>query len=211
MCGFRRLNLSALAVVVALVAGQGCAAVSYQDAKMVGKGKVELTPTVSRIGFSDEGDSGALGTAYGGMVTAGVSDKVDFIAGYQRFKPKDFDGGSNFAGFGPKISLVRDRAALLLPVTFAFGDGVDLSDSLQISPTAVFSVPLGKKVTFNPGAKVVWSNCDGCEVLVGGQAGLSVPLGDGRVILRPEVGGLFNPGESGFVWTFGVGLSLRPR
>lgn len=211
MCGFRRLNLGGAAVVVALVAGQGCAAVSFQDAKMVGKGKVEFTPTVSRVGFSAEGESEAIGTGYGGMISAGVSDKVDFIAGYQRFKPSDADSGINLAGLGPKISLVKDKAALLLPVTFAFGNDVDVSDSIQISPTAVFSVPLGKNVTFNPGARVVWSNCEDCDVLVGAHAGLSVPFAGGKVVLRPEIGALKNPGESGMIWTFGVGLSLRPR
>ncbi len=210
MCGFRRLNFSGLAVVVALVAGQGCAAVSFQDAKMVGKGKVEVTPMVSRVGFSDEGESEAIGTGYGGMISAGVSDKLDFIAGYQRFKPSDANGGGiNLGGLGPKISLVKDKAALLLPVTFAFGNDVDVSESIQVSSTAVFSVPLGKSVTFNPGARVVWSNCDDCEVLVGAHAGLSVPFAKGRLVLRPEVGALKDPGESGLIWTFGLGLSVR--
>jgi len=212
MVGFGRVNLGGLAVVGVLVASQGCAAVSYQDAKMLGRGKVEFTPTLSRVGFYDNGDSEAIGTAYGGMIGAGVSDKVDFVAGYQRFDPKEpGTGGFNFAGLGPKFSLAKDRAAFLLPVTFAFGNDIDLSDSIQVSPTAVFSVPLGNSVTFNPGARVVWSNCDDCDVLVGAQAGLSVPFASGKAVLRPELGILIDPGESGLIWTFGVGLSLRSR
>ena len=117
MSDFKR-SAGLVFLVVVLVAGQGCAAVSFQDAKMLGKGNVEVTPTVTRVGFYEDGDSGAIGTAYGGMITAGISDKVDFSAGYARFKPREFDGGSNLAGLGPKISLKKDRAALLLPVTF---------------------------------------------------------------------------------------------
>jgi hypothetical protein len=211
MCGFRRLNLGGVAVVVALVAGQGCAAVSYQDAKMVGKGNVEFTPTVTRVGVSEGGESEAVGTGFGGMIAAGVSEKVDFIAGYQRFEAKDSGGGANFAGLGPKFSLAKDKAALVLPVTFAFGNGADLGESLQVSPTAVFSVPLGTSVTFNPAAKVVWSNCEDFDVLVGASAGLSIPFASGKAVLRPDVGALKNPGESGLVWTFGLGLSLRSR
>ena len=64
---------------------------------------------------------------------------------------------------------------------------------------------------FNPGFKVVWSNIDRSDPLVGGQAGLSVPFAGGRAVLRPELGVLFNPGEDGFLWTFGIGLSLRSR
>ena len=211
MGGFKRGNPGALAtVVVALVVGQGCAVATYQDAKLVGKGKVEFTPTVTRFVGSNEGETESLGNAYGGMITAGLSDKVDLIAGYSRFKPTDSEEGSNHAGLGPKFSLAKDMAALVVPVTFAFGDDVEVGDTLQVSPTAVFSVPLGGRVTFNPGAKVVWSNCDGCDVLVGAQAGFTVPIGN-RVMLRPEVSALRNPGESGTLWSFGVGLSLRPR
>lgn len=212
MSGFKRLHPGGFAVVIALVAGQGCAAVSFQDAKMLGKGKVEFTPMVSRVGASEDGDSEAIGTGYGGMIAAGVSDKVDFIAGYERFKPTDSNGGGiNLAGLGPKISLAKDKAALLIPVTFAFGNDVDVSDSIQVSPTAVFSVPLGKSVTFNPGARVVWSNCEDCDVLFGASAGFSVPFASGKAVLRPEIGALKNPGEDGFIWTFGLGLSLRTR
>lgn len=211
MSGFKHLHFGGAVVVVALVAGQGCAAVMYQDAKTVGKGKVEFTPTVSRVGNLNDGDSNTLGTAYGGMITAGVSDKVDLIAGYQRLNPNGPGGGFNFAGLGAKFSMAKDKAAFLLPVNFMFGDDVEVSDTIQVSPTAVFSVPLGKSVTFNPAAKVVWSNCEDCEVLVGGSAGFSVPFASGRAVLRPEIGALKNPGESGLMWTFGLGLSLRSR
>jgi len=210
MSSFARSCSGCVVIVACLIAGQSCAGVTYQDARLVGKGKMEITPTVTRMGFSEGGDSETIGTAYGGMVTVGISDKADFITGYQRFKPRGFDGGSNFAGAGPKFSLVRNRLAFLVPVTFAFGDGVDVGESLQFSPTAVASLPIGDRVTFNPGVKVVVSSCEGCDVLVGGQAGLSIRLGE-RAVLRPEAGVLFNPGESGFTWTFGMGLSLRPR
>ena len=211
MSGFKHLHFGGLAVVVALAAGQGCAAVSYQDAKTLGKGNVEFTPTLSRVRDSDQRSGQDLGTAYGGLIATGVSDKVDLMAGYQRFEIKDFDTGVNFAGLGAKFSLAKDRAALLLPASFAFGNDLEFSDTLQVTPTAVFSVPLGKTVTFNPAARLVWSNCDGCDVLVGGSAGLSVPFSSAKVVLRPEVGFLKNPGESGTIWTFGVGLSLRTR
>lgn len=46
------------------------------------------------------------------MIAAGVSGKVDLIAGYQRFEPKEIDGGANFAGLGAKFSLAKDEAAL---------------------------------------------------------------------------------------------------
>lgn len=193
MCGSRRVRLGGLAVVVAMFAGQGCAAVTFQDARMMGKGKVEFTPTVALVGVSGGGESEALGPVFGANLALGVSEKVDLVAGYQGFS----------GSIGPKISLVQDRAALIVPFTIGSG--------FQVSPTAVFSVPLGDGVTFNPGAKVVWTACDGCGVLVGASAGLSLPFGNGRGVFRPEVGMLKSPGEPGTVWAFGVGLSVRSR
>ena len=193
MTGFKHLHFGGAVVVVALVAGQGCAAVTFQDAKMLGKGKLELTPTVALAGVSGEGESEALGPLVGANLSLGLTDKVDLIGGYHGFS----------GSIGPKISLVQDRAALLVPVTIGVG-------LLQVGPAAVFSVPLGNGVTFNPGAKVVWTNCDGCELLLGASAGLSVPFGN-RVVLRPEIGMLKIQGEPGMIWAFGVGLSLRSR
>lgn len=191
MSGFKHRHFGGVVIVLALVAGQGCAAVTFQDAKMLGEGKVEFTPTVSRVGISEYGDTYAA-TIAGATLALGVSDRVDLIGAYQ---------GLGF-GIGPKISLVQDRAALLVPVTVWPG--------FQVSPAAVFSIPLGNGVTFNPGARVVWSNCDGCGVLFGATAGLSLPSGS-RAVLRPEIGMLKSPGEPGMMWAFGVGLSLRSR
>ena len=195
-------------VLISLVAAQGCAAVSYQDAKLIGKGKTEFTPTISRVGGSNDGESESLGNAYGATITTGVGEKVDLVAGYQRFEAKDNGGGINFAGLGPKFSLAKDKAALFVPASVMFGNGVDVMESLQIAPTALFSVPLGSKVTFNPGIKAVWSNCEDCDLLFGAQAGLSVPIGS-KAVLRPEIGALKNPGESGTLWSFGLGISIR--
>jgi hypothetical protein len=178
---------------------------------MLGKGNVEFTPAVSRVGALEDGDSVALGTGYGGTIAAGAGDKVDLLAGYQRFEPRELDGGANFAGLGAKFSLSKDKAALVLPVTFMFGNDADVSQSIQVSPAAVFSMPLGKSATFNPAARVVWSNCEGCDVLFGASAGFSIPFSGGKAVLRPEIGALKNPGEDGLLWTFGVGLSLRTR
>jgi hypothetical protein len=179
------------AVVMALASGQACAPVVYQDAKMVGKGKFELMPTVT---------SESMGTAIGGIATAGISNTVDFSAGFAQFG----SGGPTFAGLGPKISLSKDRAAIVLPVIFSTGTSDD--GWTQFTPTLVFSSPMGGKATFNTGLKAVISDCDGCTLRGGAQAGFSIPIGS-KVTLRPEVAALL-PGLS---WSIGLGLSVRPR
>ena len=179
------------AIVIALVAGQGCATAVYQDAKMVGKGRVDVMPTVT---------SETMGTAVGGIATVGFSDTVDFSAGFARFG----GGGPTFAGLGPKISLSTDRAAVVLPVIFSVGD--DGEGWTQFSPTLVFSSPIGRNATLNTGFKAVISDCEGCEIRAGAQLGFSIPIG-GKVTLKPEVGALL----PGLTWSIGMGLSVRPR
>ena len=175
-------------VMIALVSGQACAPVVYQDARMVGKGKFELMPTVT---------SESMGTAIGGIATAGISNTVDFSAGVARFG----NGGPTFAGLGPKISLTKDRSALVLPVIFTVGEGYGWT---QFSPTFIFSAPMGERASFNTGLKAVL--CEGCGVRAGAQAGFSIPVG-ARITLRPEVSALM-PGPS---WSIGLGLSVRSK
>jgi hypothetical protein len=66
---------------------------------------------------------------------------------------------------------------------------------------------------FNPFFRVVvplCPDCDASDVLLGFGGGVGISL-HRQVTLRPEAGLLINPGESGVVWTFGVGVSLRSR
>ena len=179
------------AVVLALASGQACAPVVYQDAKMVGKGKFELTPTVT-------GES--MGTAIGGIATAGISDTVDFSAGIARFS----GGGPTFAGLGPKISLTKDRAALVLPVIFSLADRGE--GWTQFAPTLVLSSPIGQRGSFNLGFKAIVLDCEACGVRGGMDAGFSIPIG-GKVTLKPQ-GGVTFPGPA---FSIGLGLSVRSK
>jgi hypothetical protein len=179
------------ALVIALVAGQGCAAAVYQDARTIGKGRVELMPTIT---------AETIGTAVGGIVTAGISDTVDLSAGFASFS----GGGPTFAGFGPKVSLSKDRAAFVLPVIVSLND--DGEGWTQLTPTFVFSTPMGDKATFNTGLKAIVSDCDGCSLRGGAHVGFSLPIGN-RVTLRPELDALL----PGLTWSIGFGVSVRGR
>ncbi len=83
---------------------------------------------------------------------------MDFRIRYERviLDSSIFDSyGVNVLGFGPKFSLVKDRAALYLPVGFAFGNDTEISKTWQFHPTLLLTVPVNKYFEFNPSAKVL--------------------------------------------------------
>jgi len=100
-----------------------------------------------------------------------------------------------------------------VPFSVSFGEGIEVRESWQMHPTALFTVPIGTDVDFNPSVRLLipfCSECDVGDVLIGVNAGvgLRLPLAM-RPTVRPETGIVINPGESGVIWVFGVGVSLR--
>jgi hypothetical protein len=196
---------SLAAIVVA-----GCAPV-YQDARMLGPGRLEVTPSFSgnAVIESDEIDYGFH--SLGVNAQFGVADRFDVGLGYARLEDVDFRGGLNSFGFGPKFGIVADRFAISVPVGFLFGDEVPTSETWQIQPTALFTLPLNDRVDFNPSTRVIIGLCERCDTLVGINGGFGIRAVS-RVTLRPELGIVFNPtGEGDLLWTFGLGVSLRNR
>lgn len=190
----------------------GCAP-TFQDARMAPPGHVEVTPSFSGAGATSGGHSEYLINAFAVQGQAGIHDRFSLGAAYGRFENRDFDGGINAFAFGPKFGVVKDRFAVSVPFSFLFGDRVPISETWEVHPTALFTVPMSGRVDFNPSARLLVPLCDGCgfgDTLLGVNAGFGLRTGS-RLTLRPEAGVLFNPGEGGVVWTFGFGVSVRNR
>lgn len=200
-------------VCLALAGAAGCAA-TFQDARLVGPGRVEITPSVGGVGVSNEGESEYVATTFGAAARVGVADRFDLAFAYARFEIRalEEEAGLHAVAFGPKVGLVKDRVAVALPLSFAFGDDLEVSDTWELHPMALFTVPLSDRVDFNPSARLVVPLCSECDLsstLVGASAGFGI-LASPRVRLRPEFGILVKPGESGVVWMFGLGVSIVP-
>lgn len=75
-----------------------------------------------------------------------MSDRFDLRAGYGRIELSDpgDDGGINVVGAGPKVYLT-DQSALFVPVGFAFGQDIEVSDTVKIHPTVLFTTVLGER------------------------------------------------------------------
>lgn len=196
------------AVLLIPVLAAACAPpfADLQSARLAGPQRVEVTPAYSTVSFTDEGDTEKVQDHYGLQVATGVSDKVDLRA---RFEHVRVDEESvNVIGAGPKFGLLRDRVALFVPVGFAFGSGVEVSDTWQVHPTIIGTVPVvPDRLELNGSAKALIpiANSD-AETLVAFNVGAGIGSLNSLVI-RPEVGFLFNPGESGHFRHFTIGMT----
>jgi hypothetical protein len=192
-----------------LLAATACAPV-FSDARLVGKGRAEITPAFSATGLTEGGDSHHLANNFSVHAMYGVHDRADLFLGYARTELEIGDAGTNVIEFGPKLGIVRDRLAFALPVGLAFGGGVDTNDTWHFYPTALFTLPVGVNVDINPAVRVLIPTCDDCDVLFGVNLGVGIRIGGERTIMRPEFGFLFDPNEDGFIWHFGFAVSIRP-
>lgn len=205
----RRLYAIAAIAITGAIAG-GCAPV-FQDARLVNPGHVQVTPSFSGAGVSDEGESEYLVNTFAVQVQGGVSERFELGAAYARFEDVEGEGGINTLVFGPRIGVVKDRVAVAVPFSFLFGEDVEVSDTWMIHPTAIFTIPVSPRVDINPSARLVIPLCEECTTsdwLLGFNGGVGLRVNP-RLTLRPEAGILVNPGESGVIWTFGFGVSIR--
>lgn len=187
-----------------------------QSARLLDKGRVELTPSGSYVGFSndDDDDSGHIQNHVGGQLAVGVHEAVELRARYEHVMLVEDGPSFEVVGFGPKVRLVEDRLALYVPVGRGFGGGedADLSDSWQVHPTLLFTVPAHRNVEVNASAKyLIPLSGDGGDDTLALNLGLGLGHLD-RWAIRPEAGILVDPGEGGgHFYHFSLGVSFRPK
>ncbi len=147
-------------LAVAIIGSQfSCAPLSsdLQSARLVGKRRIEITPGYSTAQFAEEKKPAdekrsqeTSGKLIGVQVAYGLSNKVDIRVRVEHFQFREFS--ANVFSIGPKVSLVKDRVALYLPVWF-----VDFKPA-QLQPTLLVTFPIIKnKIEFNPSVKGIFS------------------------------------------------------
>jgi hypothetical protein len=200
-----------LGVLAATLGGAACAPVfsDLQSARLVGPGKVEVTPSVSRVEFSDDDDDPVHQSQGGVQVGIGLHDAVDLRVRYEYVDTNVTDSGVHVFGVGPKLRLVADRLALYVPVGKGFAEGE--STHWNLHPTLLFTLPIEPGFDVNAAGKVLFQLTSEDEpTFVAFNLGLGVGPAHRRWALRPEVGILLNPGDSGQVYHFSLGLSFNP-
>ena len=203
----KRLLLSCL--LCGTLASVACAPVfsDFQSAKLAGRDRVEVTPSASTVSVSGS-DGGHVQDEYGLQLGVGVLDRLYLRARYVRVGGFNGVGGINAVGFGPKISLVKDRLALAVPVGFAFGQDLEIAETWTVHPTLLLTQPVMRRLEVNASVKgLIPLSRDGGDTLVAVNFG--VGFGDlERWAIRPEIGFLFDPGEHEHFTQFGLGITL---
>ncbi len=182
----------------------GCAPVfsDLQSARLVGRGRVELTPSASSLSFADDEGSDHVENHYGLQLATGIAPRVDLRARYERAP------GVNVVGFGPKLALVKDTLAFALPVGFAFGEDIDSGETWEAHPTLLATWRAAKGAEFSVSGKILLPlSGDERETLYAVNLGLGLGRDVARWAIRPEVGFLWNPGESGHYTHLSLGFS----
>jgi hypothetical protein len=189
---------------------QNCAPVfsEMQSARLVGEDNHELTAGYTSVSVSDNDDSEALQEELGLQYAYGLSDHMDLRLRYEHISLENGDFNFNVIGFGPKFRITEDVAAFYLPVGFAFGEDIEVSDTWQIHPTFLFTVPLGKNFELNPSGKALIPVGNDGDILVAFNLGAGFSTDFSKWAIRPEFGYMFNPGEQGHFTQFSIAISI---
>jgi hypothetical protein len=183
----------------------------HQSAALLPARKAELTPSVSYVSFSSEGETEHVQTHFGLRAAYGISPRFELRGMFEHVAIEDSDEGTNVIALGPKISLVRDRVALYAPVVVVTGGGVESSETWTAVPTLLVNAVTSRTFELTPSLKAfVPLTGDDRDVFVGLHLGAGISNDLSRCALRPEVGMVRNPGEKGTAWGFSMGVAIRP-
>ena len=199
------ISLLTLAILL-----QNCAPVfsEMQGARLVGEDNHEFTAGYTTVSVSNDAESDALQDEYGLQYAYGLSNHTDLRFRYVHVTSESGDINFNVIGFGPKFSLKEDIAAFYLPVGFAFGEDLEVSDTWQMHPTFLFTLPLGKNFELNPSAKALIPVGNDNDILIAFNLGAGISTDFSKWAIRPEFGYMFDPGDDGHFTQFSIAISI---
>ncbi|MFC1713505.1 hypothetical protein ACFL6S_07555 [Candidatus Poribacteria bacterium] len=208
------LIISFLFSILVFLAGCAAPFSDLQSAKLVGKSKAEATPSFSSAHYSDDANTGTrhVQNHYGIQAAYGMSSKVDFRLRFEHIiLEKEGEDPFNVIGFGPKIAIVEDVAALNLPFGFALRDEIDISETWEFHPTLIFTPLSANQFEINTSAKaLIPLNRKNSDVLIAFNLGAGLSTDIEKWAIRPELEILLNPGEDGHFMHFSIGLAIYP-
>ena len=178
-----------LVLLLTSIAFQNCAPVfsELQSARMVGKNKVEITPSYSSITISEDGESDGLQNHIGLQAAYGISEKLDIRARYELIWMKGSEISENVSilGIGPKFSAIQNWLAFYIPIGRAFGE--DTNDSWQLHPTVLFTIPaLKDKIDITISPKYLATLCKSCDDYIAINFGAAFSSNLNKWSIRPE-------------------------
>ena len=186
----------------------------HQTAHRLAPGQTSITAGISRQAFID-GDDWDYEDGFS------VAD-VQVRHGLKRFEIGgrisriNLQDGYQFVSLDPKISLVEDRLAFLLPIGLFFSDplsgdvDIEVAESHEVHPSLIATIPLGRSEQhLNLGLKTIVRLDTPEEYLTGINLGLVMTpdeVEEGPAVF-PEIG-LFTDSNGHYYFYFGMALSF---
>jgi hypothetical protein len=174
--------------------------------------QVEVGAAFGSVSFHIYGETGHVWNIYGVNFGVGVTNRVELRVRYGYLDVSGEGTGASVISVGPKIGLWKDILAFYVPVEATFGKDVETSQTWNIQPGLIASIPVGKMLEITPSAKAFIQTQSGQDVLVAVNLGLGIfAMAEKSLIIRPDFGLLFDPGHSGSYLQFGLGISYRSK
>lgn len=178
---------------------------TYESARMLKRGNFEAAGHYTRYIYSEDGESEAVNSNFGLRFGYGITDRVDLKARYIRLAPEEEGSeGVNYAEMAAKFQLAERWAAASLPVGLYFASE---ETEVVISPKFLFTYPANDQFEATFAAKADIFPEDEADLYLGFNLGLGISSNLDKWAIRPEVGVMVDPGESGASWAWGIGFS----
>jgi hypothetical protein len=198
---------------ILLLLTSGCVTVfsEFQSARTLGEGNKEITANISAINYTGEGESDYHQTNIGVQFGVGLNKSVDL-----RFRIENLnlegEPGDNFkyyaVGVGPKISLIKDKMSVYVPIGFAIGEDLNTDETFEIHPTLLYTLPVSDDFEVNTSGKYILAFEDDRNNAVAFNVG--VGIFKNSFIFRPEIGFMVYPSDTDLIFfQFGTGMSYN--
>jgi hypothetical protein len=169
------------AIVLTLLLNSCMTFTDFQSAKTVGKGNLEVAPSLSATYTKD------LRFATLGLnVDYGMTDRFDWRLSFAG------SGIANLVSLAPKVSVIPDRFALTLPAGLFWVQSNLASEKVYVlQPTLLLTCPIkeGVDLTFAP--KLIYlknENRTWMKPVLASNVGLSIHHPGSNLTYRPELG-----------------------
>ena len=183
---------------------------SFETARLLEPGDIEVTGAYDRYSYGGDGESELANNNLTARAGIGVTDWMDVKLRYTRLMPPsdDFEEsmGVNYMDVAPKFGIVPDYFAISLPIGCYFEGGAEW----VTSPKLLFTYPHKSNIfdaTLGAKADIFFSG----DTYLGFTFGMGFSSDVEQWAVRPEIGYLIDPGESGHVFSWGVGLVYNFR
>lgn len=177
---------------------------TYESARMLKRGDSEIMGHYTHYSVSSEGETDAINDNFGVRIGYGIGDKFNLKVRYERLVPKDEDSeGVNYVDIAPKFQIMQGNIAATMPIGLYFAED---ETEFVLSPKFIFTYPANDKFEISLATKAdIFPEGDG-NVYLGFNLGLGISTNLDQWALRPELGYMIDPGESGSFWAYGIGL-----